>query len=287
MATVDVPEPLDSLTARWDTIPVTFERGKTPLNWTALLGTGLADSAGPQRLSLHGRRPGGSEFESEQVIDIAAVRFPSSRLKVAPGFVEQDSQVVRRIRRERALKDSVFAAGDGRPAASGRSLPPVPGRTSERYGTQRVFNGEKQSVHEGLDFRAPPGTRVHALQPGRVALARRLFFEGNCVFLDHGDGLFTLYMHFSKIMVREGERVKAGDVLGRSGATGRVTGPHLHLGVRWKGIPVDPASLILLRLPARGPWESLRLAPRKREAKVGAGVRSLSRHLRHARLKRI
>ncbi len=131
----------------------------------------------------------------------------------------------------------------------GNFLPPVSAPISDVFGTARVFNGNVQSVHQGLDFGVPAGTPVAALNAGTVLLAQMLFFEGNCVVLDHGQGLLTIYMHLSKFDVKEGEHVKRGQQIALSGGTGRATGPHLHVAVRWQGIYLDPAILLKLSLP--------------------------------------
>jgi murein DD-endopeptidase MepM/ murein hydrolase activator NlpD len=120
---------------------------------------------------------------------------------------------------------------------------------SDVFGVERVFNGSVESTHQGLDFRVPGGTSVAAVNRGRVILARSLFFEGNCVVIDHGQGLLTLYLHLSKFLVKEGEDVSKGQAIGLSGGTGRATGPHLHLAVRWQGIYLDPQVLLKLPLP--------------------------------------
>jgi murein DD-endopeptidase MepM/ murein hydrolase activator NlpD len=111
-----------------------------------------------------------------------------------------------------------------------------------------MFNGKLASVHKGADFRAGTGTPVHAGNSGVVVIARPLYFEGNCVVIDHGLGLYSLYMHFSRIDVKEGQRVKTGEMLGLSGATGRVTGPHLHWAVRWENAYLDPIKLLKMDL---------------------------------------
>lgn len=108
------------------------------------------------------------------------------------------------------------------------------------FGVKRTFNGVAQSVHRGIDFRAAPGTPVRAAGPGTVRLAKDLFFGGNLVFLDHGFGWFTSYAHLSRISVKPGQEVRAGELLGLSGATGRVSGPHLHWGASVGGVEVDP-----------------------------------------------
>jgi len=112
-----------------------------------------------------------------------------------------------------------------------------------------MFNGQLLSEHHGVDFRAAPGTPVLAANSGKVLLARDLFFEGNCVMVDHGQGLISIYMHFSKLTVKGGDIIARGQKLGESGATGRVTGPHLHVSVQWRGIPLDLLSLTALKPP--------------------------------------
>jgi murein DD-endopeptidase MepM/ murein hydrolase activator NlpD len=120
---------------------------------------------------------------------------------------------------------------------------------SDVFGTRRTFNGKVQSMHQGLDYAVPKGTPVSAVNAGTVLLASPLYFEGNCVVLDHGQGLLTLYLHLSEIKVKPGERVERGQEIGLSGGTGRATGPHLHLAVRWEGVYLNPATLLTLRLP--------------------------------------
>jgi murein DD-endopeptidase MepM/ murein hydrolase activator NlpD len=119
---------------------------------------------------------------------------------------------------------------------------------TDSFGVRRMFNGKLASIHKGMDFRARMGTPVRASNSGVVVLARPLYYEGNCVIIDHGLGLFTLSMHLSRIQVHEGQRVATGELLGLSGATGRVTGPHLHWAVRWEGAYLDPAKVLRMNL---------------------------------------
>jgi murein DD-endopeptidase MepM/ murein hydrolase activator NlpD len=123
-------------------------------------------------------------------------------------------------------------------------VPPVPGPPTSVFGTRRFFNDRPRSPHPGLDLRAAGGTPVVAAGPGSVALAADLYYSGNTVILDHGGGLFTLYAHLERIDVAEGDRLRAGDKLGLSGATGRVTGPHLHWGAKVGDRPFDPRALL-------------------------------------------
>src|SRR5438552_1729288 len=151
--------------------------------------------------------------------------------------------------RWQAVKQENFRSVDPEREWSGRFRPPVNATISDVFGTRRTFNGKVQSMHQGLDYAVPSGTPVLALNTGTVLLARPLYFEGNCVVLDHGQGLLTLYLHLSEFKVKEGDRVEGGQELGLSGGTGRATGPHLHIAVRWQGIYLNPATLMKLKLP--------------------------------------
>jgi len=115
---------------------------------------------------------------------------------------------------------------------------------ASRFGSRRVFNGQPRNPHSGADFAAKTGEPVRAVADGVVALAGNEFFAGNAVFLDHGDGLISMSFHLSEILVKEGDKVIRGQLLGKVGATGRVTGPHLHFGLRWHGARVDPLELL-------------------------------------------
>ena len=121
---------------------------------------------------------------------------------------------------------------------------PVPGAPNSAFGRLTITNGKPAGRHQGADFRAAAGTPVHAPNAGRVVLARNLYFAGNTVIIDHGLGVFSLLAHLSRIDVQPGTVVARGEVVGRSGATGRVTGPHLHWAVRFGEMTVDPVSLI-------------------------------------------
>ena len=115
-----------------------------------------------------------------------------------------------------------------------------------RFGSRRIINGEPRSPHTGADFAASSGTPVMAAADGTVGLAEEHFFSGNSVFIDHGDGLVTMYFHLKELFVEQGQRVTRGAVIGSVGSTGRSTGPHLHFGARWRGARVDPAVLLEL-----------------------------------------
>jgi murein DD-endopeptidase MepM/ murein hydrolase activator NlpD len=170
-------------------------------------------------------------------------------LKVSKQFTEPSSEQLQVIKEDQNLKQKTFRTSSAEREWAGRFVPPVDAATSDVFGTRRVFNGATKSVHQGLDYRVGPGTPVSAVNGGTVILARPLYFEGNCVVLDHGQGLLSLYLHLSEIKVKEGERVDRGQLLGLSGVTGRATGPHLHIAVRWQGVYLNPAALLALHLP--------------------------------------
>ncbi|HEX7158466.1 MAG TPA: M23 family metallopeptidase, partial [Edaphobacter sp.] len=165
-------------------------------------------------------------------------------------FVEPNAAELRKIAADQALKNKAFARTAAVPLWSGPFHPPLKvAPETDSFGTRRVFNGKLASVHRGLDYHARPRTPVLAVNSGRIVLARSLYYEGNCVIIDHGLGLITLYMHLSRFNVKEGAKVRRGQIIALSGGTGRVTGPHLHLGVRWQGAYLDPAKLYALQLP--------------------------------------
>src|SRR5256885_5840152 len=153
------------------------------------------------------------------------------------------------INQGKSLKDKAFLQSGAQREWSGGFLPPVNAPVSDVFGTRRTFNAAVQSVHKGLDYAVPAGTPVFAVNSGTVILAHPLFFEGNCVVLDHGQGLLTLYLHLSEITVKEGDHIARGQQIGISGATGRATGAHLHVAVRWQGVYLNPATLFSLHLP--------------------------------------
>jgi murein DD-endopeptidase MepM/ murein hydrolase activator NlpD len=185
-----------------------------------------------------------------QTIEIHPAHYRTGVLTVSPKFVEPGPDELKQIAADSEIKGKAFATSAAEPLWSGSFRAPVRAPPTDSFGTRRTFNGKLASIHKGMDFRAPMGTVVRAGNSGTVVLARPLYYEGNCVVIDHGLGLYTLSMHFSRIDVHEGQHVNAGESLGLSGATGRVTGPHLHWAVRWQGAYLDPAKLLRLNLNA-------------------------------------
>jgi len=217
--------------------------------WIALGGVDV--EAKPELSTLHitAQTPAGP-IDFSRTIEIHPAHYRTGKLTVAPKFVEPGPEQLKEVAADSEIKAKIFAASALEPLWQGSFRTPVKAPPTGSFGTRRMFNGKLASIHKGMDFRAPSGTVVRASNSGVVVLARHLYFEGNCVVIDHGLGLYTLSMHFSRIDVHEGQRVKAGDKLGLSGATGRVTGPHLHWAVRWQNAYLDPAKLLHLNLNA-------------------------------------
>jgi len=218
--------------------------------WYALAGVDVEGAVGASTLRILVTAAKGGVRDLSRTIEIHAAHYRTGSLMVEPKFVEPNPEELRRSEAESELKAKVFAASAGEPLWDGSFRAPVTAPPTDSFGTRRMFNGELASIHKGMDFRAQMRTPVRAGNGGVVVLARGLYFEGNCVIIDHGLGLFTLSMHLSKISVREGQHVRKGALLGLSGATGRVTGPHLHWAVRWEGASLDPAKLLRLNLNA-------------------------------------
>lgn len=218
--------------------------------WLALAGVDVEATPGPSTIQLHIHASGATR-DLAQPVAIQPAHYRTGVLTVPPRFVTPGPEELKQIEADRALKEKVFSTSADRPLWSGDFRAPVRAQATDSFGTRRTFNGKLASIHKGMDFRAPMGTPVRASNSGIVVLARPLYYEGNCVVIDHGLGLYTLSMHFSRIEAREGEHVSTGDRLGLSGATGRVTGPHLHWAVRWQNAYLDPAKLLRLNLNIR------------------------------------
>ncbi len=194
------------------------------------------------KIEVERRTAQGSE---RRTLAIARYPYPTEALTgVAEKYVSPPAAELRRIEREQQETAAVFARRTARqftlPLAAPLAVLPEGGR----FGSRRIFNGEARSPHGGTDFKAAPGTLVYAAADGVVALAAGQYFAGNAVYVDHGDGLVTMSFHLSAFLVENGATVKRGQAIGKVGATGRVTGPHLHFGARWRGAKIDPQLLL-------------------------------------------
>jgi murein DD-endopeptidase MepM/ murein hydrolase activator NlpD len=243
------PARLTGLSAKWLEHDVFFTYDVASKSWYGIAGVSLETHSGIYPLELKGTTSRGTEISFVRKLVIRPAKYPSVAVTVAKRYTEPSPEQLERIHQDKTVKQDVFRQTDPKREWLGKFRPPVDARVSDVFGTRRTFNGKVQSMHQGLDYAVPPGTPVSAANAGTVLLASPLYFEGNCVVLDHGQGLLTLYLHLSEIKVKAGERVESGQEIGLSGGTGRATGPHLHLAVRWEGVYLNPATLLSLKLP--------------------------------------
>ena len=211
----------------------------SPSGWTALVGIALSAEPGTARIRVHGE-----SGERELAYTIAPKRYTEQHLKVAPRTVDLSPEDLARHERERAHQQGVIATFSAPPAGEPHMRPPTPGRRSSSFGLRRFFNGQPRNPHSGMDIAAPTGTPVVAPLAATVIDTGDYFFNGHTVWLDHGGGLLSMMCHLSRIDCKVGDRLAVGQRLGTVGATGRVTGPHLHWTVSLNRASVDPALFI-------------------------------------------
>ncbi len=223
--------------------------------WFTLAGVSLETAPGTYSLELTGETEAGKvpgeKISFSRKFAIAKGNYPKIEVKlnVESKFTEPTPEQQKEIEQGQIVKKDYLNRVTPNREWSGQFTAPADAAISDVFGSERIFNGKTSSPHQGLDFRVPTGTPVAAMNEGTVLLARPMYFEGNFVVLDHGQGLLTLYLHLSEFKVKEGDHVKRGEIVGLSGGTGRATGPHLHVAVRWQGTYLDPARLLRLSLP--------------------------------------
>lgn len=234
---------------RFNGKPVLFFKGTGEDKvWHALVGIDAQLEPGVYDLEAW-LSPGPSQAVGDQVekvrIQVMAGDFPDEHLKLPAKMVDLSPQNLARVQEERARLEALWARETPEKFWDGPFLVPVSdGKAGTPFGVRRWINGQPRSPHTGLDITAPEGTPVQAANSGKVVLVAEHFFEGKCVFIDHGAGLYTMYFHLKEPRVRQGQSVQRGEVIGWVGSTGRATGPHLHWGVRLAGARVDPVALI-------------------------------------------
>lgn len=207
--------------------------------WNAIVGIALGTKEGTTlRVSVMGTN-GGEDVELP--IQVGSKSYATQELKVKPGQVNLSEENLKRYRRESAHLKKIRRTFSTPLVGSLSLMQPCEGPRSSSFGLRRVFNGESRNPHSGMDLAAPEGTPVVAAADGRVIDRGNYFFSGNMLILDHGLGLLTLYAHLSEMDVAVGDEVGRGTTIGKVGATGRVTGAHLHFGVYLNTVPVDPA----------------------------------------------
>lgn len=252
---VKPPVLLQSLKATWAGHEFAFSFDPKSKTWFALAGVSLETAPGAYSLDLSGQTAGGKspgrEISFSKKFSVARGKYPriEVKLSVESKFTEPTPEQQKEIEEGQQIKKDYLNRVTPDREWDGSFAAPAEADISDVFGSERIFNGKTSSPHLGLDFRVPSGTPVRAMNDGSVLLARPLYFEGNFVVIDHGQGLLTLYLHLSEFKVKEGDQVKRGQVIGLSGGSGRATGPHLHAAVRWQGTYVDPAALLRMRLP--------------------------------------
>jgi murein DD-endopeptidase MepM/ murein hydrolase activator NlpD len=249
--TVKSPAKLTSLTGTWLGHQLTFSYNSKTKTWFALGGVGFETNPGKYTLALSGESTTKSPVTFARTFVVGRAVYPKIKVELAveKKFTEPDPEQQKQIAEGVKVKQDYLGRVTPEREWDGSFAPPVEAATSDVYGSQRIFNGVAQRPHFGLDYRVHTGTPVAAMNAGTVLLARFLYFEGNCVVIDHGQGLLTLYFHLSELKVKEGDPVKRGEIIGLSGGTGRATGPHLHVAIRWQGTYLDPARLLQMSLP--------------------------------------
>jgi murein DD-endopeptidase MepM/ murein hydrolase activator NlpD len=235
--TVTAPTDVTHVTATLVDAPVPLGRVESG-KWEGLLGVDVERAAGQYPLTLSATSSDGRSETSTTLLIVRARRFSTRRLTVDTRFIEPTASDAGRMRDDAALLAGLLAGVSERRWA-GAFLPPVRG-----VATRSIFNGQPRAPHAGIDYRGAVGTPITAPNAGRVVLAQALFLTGNTVVLDHGLGLFSVFAHLSRVDVGMGQDVVASGPIGLVGATGRVTGPHLHWSVRLAGARIDPALLL-------------------------------------------
>jgi len=254
LANLSARAPLTSVLATWDNEKISIWKEdsgatKRPAQWRAFVPVDLEKTPGDYAVAVTAQGNAGEKIACAITVKVTAGKFATESLRVAPQFVEPNPEQLERAKAEQQRLREIYATVTPGKLWHGKFRAPLDGVISgKNFGRRRVLNGEPSSPHTGVDFTAPTGTAVRAAQAARVVLAEALFFAGNTVVLDHGLGVYTLYGHLSEIDAKVGETVAAGAILGKVGATGRVTGPHLHWGLTINRSRVN--ALQIVQLPA-------------------------------------
>ena len=244
LVTVQATQDLSELTGEVVGRRVHFWSGASAREWYGFAGISVESAPGPLALAIQAKAVDGQTAATRVSLLVERHRFETRRLRVDPKLANPPQDEVERIKQEAKAMAEAFAIVSNERFWHGKFDAPVPGVATSSFGRLTVTNGKPAGRHQGADFRAATGTTVRAPNAGRVVMAQSLYFAGNTVIIDHGLGVFSLLAHLSRIDVKPGVAVARGEVLGESGATGRVTGPHLHWAVRFSDMSVDPLALI-------------------------------------------
>lgn len=212
-------------------------------SYYALIGVPYRIKPGKKALTFKYSNSDGNQSR-KLPFNVVMGEYRTDILKVDARRVDPNKKDRQRASREYQEIKDIYDSATIERLWQGPFLLPVDNDISSPFGNRRVFNGKLKSYHNGLDFRSPVGTPVRAANTGRVRVARNLFYSGNAVIIDHGTEIFSIYAHLSKLKVKAGQRVEKGQLIGLTGATGRVSGPHLHWGIKLKGIAVSPLQFV-------------------------------------------
>jgi hypothetical protein len=238
------------ITGEWDgkAMPLWTE-GEKAGTLHGLIGVDLEKPPGKYEWKISWQNTQGQPIACSTMVMVRAGKFPTERLKVEKQFVQPDPEQQERIEEEQKKMRAIYETVTPQRYWKGKfRLPLKDVTTGGNFGRRRILNGETRSPHAGVDFPAASGTAVFASQAGMVVVAEELFYSGNTIVIDHGYGIYTMYAHLSEIGVKAGEIVEAGGEIGKVGATGRVTGPHLH----W-GLTVDRARVNVMQIVQQQP----------------------------------
>ncbi len=234
---------LGAVSASWGDRSIPYVRVED--RWLTVIGIDLDTDAGDHPLEITLQYDDGRVEKRSDRIEVRTMSFPTTELTVAPGYVQLSPENQERAARESREINAIYSTLTPEAYWTLAFQVPIPDTTGGRnFGHRRIFNGEPRAPHSGADLTAATGTAILAVNAGRVVLAKDLFFSGNAVFIDHGLGVYSTYLHLSEMLVEPGTMVEQGQVIGLAGATGRVTGPHLHWGARILSARVDPFSLL-------------------------------------------
>ena len=218
--------------------------------YAGLLGLDMQDQPGQHELEVQVQYPNRTERHKVTVL-LMKEDFKVQHLKLPKNMVDLDKKTLARVKHESKVLHRSFESLLPNPLWNSEFIEPVKGRISGRFGSRRIINGKPKRPHSGEDIAAPKGTTVVAMNRGIVRLTMDHFFTGKGVILDHGLGLFSMYFHLSAVDVKQGQMVEKGEPIGKVGATGRATGPHLHWGIRLNGSRIDPYSLLKISVNGR------------------------------------
>jgi len=247
-------KPLTQIAGKWNEREVPFWKEEVNAKSAdvadvrrALLGVDLEKPPGKYSFTLEGQLADGERVSCYESWQVEEGHFATENLTVKKQFVEPNPEQLARAEAEAKRLREIYDHVTPERLWDGKFRMPLDGEfKGTNFGKRRVLNGKAGSPHGGVDFPAPTGTPVHAAQSGRVVLAEELYFAGNTVVVDHGLGIYTFYCHFSEIDAKVGDAVRAGTVLGKVGATGRVTGPHLHWGLSVERARVNALDIVKL-----------------------------------------